>query len=310
MGLFSMMLPACIVYLYHFGLAPDNTSAGATTFQMKESNEQHHNVSEATNKMKKKEKHDHANATPQLDVFHPDDLDVSKRVPCGWEKCFYHSKSDDKVGYLVARSTGKSSSARRGRLKSLDAAWQLAKHLQQEYNINHFLIAPPVNVTVSKILESRLNHNLKSETRRQKFNKKRFPKGSTAFVEKVKPAPKHTLLIGCKKSKLVLFKRVIDKFALRVKDKESFAHHFKKSFADLKELLHHEPCLLYDFHVVLDAKGNLYHLDFDRCFSMKTAKKKSGPSAKRVGRSSCFKSLDKIESQVYQAIEKAHTPQP
>lgn len=251
---------------------------------------------------KKNELHTHDVNVTQLDLFRPEDLDGTKPAPCGWHKCFFHSKSSDQIGYLVARSTGKSNSAKRKRLESLDSAWQLAKHLEQEYNIHHFLIAPPINVTVSKSLASRLNQNLKSETARQRFKKRRFPKGSTAFVEKVKPAPNHTLLIGCKDSKLNLFKKVVDKFVLRVKDKESFIRNFKESFANLREILHKEPCLLYDFQVVIDTSGNLYHLDFDRCFSMRTAKKKHGP--KRVGESSCFQSLDKIERRVYQSLEK------
>lgn len=241
-----------------------------------------------------------------LDLFNPDDLAGSKRVPCGWHKCFFRSKSNPQVGYLIARSTEMSSREKKKRLQSLDLAYQLAKHLEQEYNIRHFLIAPPISLTVDKSLESRMNNNLKSETNRKNFKKRRFPKGSVAFAEKVKPAPSHALLIGCKESKLKLFHKVVDKFISRVHDKESFARQLTKSFAELRTVLLHEPCLLYDFQVLIDVKGNLYHLDFDRCFSMRTAKKKKGLSSKNVSQSSCFKSLGKIERRVYHSIDKQH----
>ncbi len=216
-----------------------------------------------------KNRTNHSASEQQLDWFNSDDLAGSKKVPCGWHKCFFRSKSNRQVGYLVARSTGMSSSEKRKRLKSLDSAYNLAKYLEQEYNIRHFLIAPPTSLTVDKSLESRMNSNLKSETNRRNFNQQRFPKGSVAFVEKVKPAPRHALLVGCKESKRNLFHKVV-----------------------------------YDFQVLIDTKGNLYHLDFDRCFSTKSAKKKDGPSTKKLSQNSCFKSLRMIEQQVYDAIDK------
>ena len=261
----------------------------------------------STRTMEKEKQHDTALANAaehQIDLFDPDDLAGSKRVQCGWDKCFFSSKSNNQVGYLVARSSGMSSKEKQKRLKSLELAYQLAKHLEQEYNIQHFLMDAPFNITVTQSMEARMNSNLKSETGRQSFNNRRFPKGSTAFVEKVKPAPKHTLLIGCKSSKLNLFNKVVDKFIQRVQDTESFARQFKAGFAKLRELLVHEPCLLDDFQVIIDAKGNLYHLDFDRCFSMKYATKKRVVSSDKAGETKCYKSLDKIERRVYQAIKK------
>lgn len=251
-----------------------------------------------------KNRTNHSASEQQLDWFNSDDLAGSKKVPCGWHKCFFRSESNRQVGYLVARSTGMSSSEKRKRLKSLDSAYNLAKYLEQEYNIRHFLIAPPTSLTVDKSLESRMNSNLKSETNRRNFNQQRFPKGSVAFVEKVKPAPRHALLVGCKESKRNLFHKVVNKFVSRVKKKEAFTRQFTKSFTELREVLLHEPCLLYDFQVLIDTKGNLYHLDFDRCFSTKSAKKKDGPCTKKLSQNSCFKSLSMIEQQVYDAIDK------
>lgn len=247
-----------------------------------------------------------ANATSssQLPIFDPKDLDGSKTVPCGFEKCFFRSKSDSSIGYLVAKSRGESKTLRRARLKALESAYKYAMHLEREYGIRHFLLEPPLNITVDKQLASHLNRNLKSETHRNRFRKnRRFPKGATVVVEKCERAPSDSFLIGCKESKLALFKKTVQKFVERVENKTTFARHLQESFVDLRELVQQEPCLLNDFQVLIDTKGNMYHLDFDRCFNTRTSKKKKGVSTSRVNQTSCFKNLEVMERRVYQALD-------
>lgn len=242
----------------------------------------HHNVSSV--------------ASETIDMF---DLDPSKPALCGFIKCYFRSKSDSQVGYVVAPTSKKT----KGRLKSLTAAWNLAEQLRREYNTTHFLLAPPANAHVTNELYSRLNSNLFNE-RTQKVNKKltRFRKSSTVVVQKVRPAPKERIMIGCARPKLRVLNKQINKFITKVDDKASFARRFKESFTQVRKLLVHEPCLIIDFQIFVDTFGNIYHLDIDRCFNAKTTKKKNV----KLKNSHCYKhSLDKIEQTVYQALKRS-----
>ena len=135
-------------------------------------------------------------------------------------------------------------------------------------------MAPPANTYVTKELYSRLNHNLWNE-RTQNFQKRtRFQKGSTIVVQKVKPAPKIKLLIGCAPPKLRVLNKEINKFILRVEDKESFGLRFNATFTKVRKLLRHAPCLILHFQVFIDIRGNIYHLDIDQCFNAKLQRKR------------------------------------
>jgi hypothetical protein len=201
---------------------------------------------------------------PRDDELLPENLGWPTRVPCGSQKCFYHLKSNRQVGYLVAPEM------KSDRLKSLEAGWELAKQLETDYNIQHFLLAPPTKLKVSNQLATRLNRNLFIEKSRkilgQRKAKKRFPKGSKVLTQKVKMAPKRHLIIGCVDSKVRAFKKDLPNFISYVKYKESFAQNFNESFAAAKKVLDVEPCLVKDFQVLVDTKGRTFHLDFDRCF--------------------------------------------
>jgi len=94
----------------------------------------------------------------ELTSFEPENLAMLKRIPCGKEKCFFQIKSDNNLGYLVSRSEDRDD--RRERFETLQAGWKLAQSMEQEYGIQHFLLAPPVRITISKQLEARLNTNL------------------------------------------------------------------------------------------------------------------------------------------------------
>ena len=237
----------------------------------------------------------------QFDSFVPENLAESERVPCGKEKCFFQTKSDPKVAYLVARSSEKEN--RKERFKSLEEGWQLAEQLRREHHIQHFLLGPPVNVTVSKELASRLNQNLFSEKlqRMDKSDTERFPEGSTAFVQKVETAPEPNIIVGCVESKQDAFKIEFDAFLSSVKNKESFVRKFKENFTKARQLLFVEPCLLKDFQVLVDSKGNVYQLDFDRCFSPESAEKKYTAPNDLI-EAPCIQALDEIEKTIYLSV--------
>lgn len=246
--------------------------------------------------------HQNMSSAAETETIDMSDLDSSKRASCGFIKCYFRSKADSQGGYVVAPTSRKTA----GRLKSLTKSWKFAEQLRRDHGIKHFLLAPPTDVLVTKELSARLNENLWNERTQRPFrqNLTRFRKGSTVIVQKVKAAPRQRLLIGCARPKLRVIHKQIHKFALKVKDKEAFACRFNETFTQVRDLLLHEPCLIYDFQVFIDTMGNIYHLDIDRCFNAKTTKKKNVRRDKMV-KSHWYKSLDKIEQTVYQALKKS-----
>jgi len=77
-----------------------------------------------------------------------------------------------------------------------------------------------------------------------------------------------------------------------------FARNVQEHLATARALMKEEPCLVKDMQVLIDTRGDLYHLDFDRCF--KSSGKKFEMSNKLT--ESCFQNFDAMEDQLYQAL--------
>lgn len=242
------------------------------------------------------------NSNIPLDSFHSDNLGWPKRVPCGSYKCFYRLKTDPQVGYLVVKQSKRKQSGI-DRFTCLNEGWKLAEQLRKEYNINHFLLAPLVNITVTEELASHLNYNMWSDKHQRMFSRKtrrerQFPVGSIIHAQKVQLAPKRHIMIGCVDSKVSVFQHRLEHFLSFVPDKESFRRNVKHHLDTARIILQAEPCLVKDFQVMVDADGQVFHLDFDRCFS--SSGKVFDVSIDIVD--SCYETLDEMEHQLEQAL--------
>lgn len=242
-----------------------------------------------------------ANVTGVMDdSFQVKNLDVSKGVPCGGNKCFFRLKDNPDVGYLVQPDVFRyDKRTTHEQLFQLQLnSWEFAEQLRQENNIQHFLLEPPTKVKVTKKLAKQLNANIFSEAREVKYDEDRFKWKSTVFIQKVKLAPEPNIIIGCTTTKQGQFKRNAEEFFARVNDKDTFLERFSSALKQVKRVLKEEPCLFRDFQVLLDTSGQVYHLDFDRCFSSRD------PAIKRRERKSrvnlCLRTIDGVEQKVKQ----------
>lgn len=240
-------------------------------------------------------------STNTSDAFDPENLQRTDRVPCGANKCFFPLKSDSSIGFLVAPSERLSKHQSKTEwFKTIEASWEFAEHLKSEHDIKHFLLGPPMNVTISHSLAAILNQNLWRESKAKFLTKERFPEGSTAFIQKVKTAPTPNLLFGCANSKVQQFQREKDEFIPLIKRKRRFARRFTKYLKQAKAMIRKEPCLIMDFQLLVDTKGRLYHLDLDRCFALDDSSEKRAVSKEMAD--SCFQSLDDIEASLLQSL--------
>jgi hypothetical protein len=234
--------------------------------------------------------------------FLPQNLALPKRIPCGKEKCFFRLKSNKNVAYLVSRFEDHAD--RQERFETLQAGWKLATLLEQEYQINHFLLAPPETIIISSELESRMNTNLwseKYETNTYKTKKKkRYIRGTRAFIQKVQVAPSNPLLVGCAASKLQPFFKHVDAYKRAVRYPESYAQNVQQGFNASRKMLQKEPCLIKDFQIMLDTKGRVFHLDFDRCFKPDHGSEKYVISQEEID--SCLGILNDVERQLLESF--------
>lgn len=239
------------------------------------------------------------------DAFHPNNIALVDRVPCGKEKCFFQLKSNEQIGYLVSRFEDRED--RKERFQTLERGWNLARSLKQDYGIQHFLLAPPKTIIIRSTLVPILNRNLWSEKKEKKWKKtKRFLKGNKAYIQKVKVAPKQTILIGCSLSKVEPFKRNVKEFMQDVVYQESFARRFQENLSQAKRVLAKEPCLVKDFQVLMDTKGRIFHLDFDRCFAPDDASIKYDEIGKNET-ASCLEWLDEVEREIHENLGATST---
>jgi len=148
-----------------------------------------------------------------------------------------------------------------------------------------------------------LNQNLWSEKGQRLFQNERFPENTTAFVQRVKVAPEPNLLIGCVESKVKVFEQYLGDFMESVNDKDEFGRRFQENLKMARKLLNEvEPCLVKDFQALVDTDGNLYHLDFDRCFSPESGTKKY-TAVEEIAQLPCTRALDAIAQRVQEAVE-------
>lgn len=258
---------------------------------------------EKTSTIRKREEPIVANTTLSSmdESFWLENLNVSSPVQCGANKCFFEVKSDPSAGFLIApqkfRFEHRNTAAEV--FRTLQASFDFAKDLKRDYNIEHFLLTPPINMTLSKTLASHLNSNIWSEAREERIEKSRFKNGKTAFAQKVVKAPEPSLIFGCTASKRGQFNRGVEAFLTNVKDKEAFAHNFARNMTAMKTLLEAETCLFIDFHALIGVDGTIYHLDFDRCFS----NREPGQKRSKKPSSSCLHVVDHTERKVQELLE-------
>lgn len=226
------------------------------------------------------------------DSFLPNNVEMAKQVPCGQYKCFFWSK------YLVAPSIRKKDTDLQW-FETLESGWNLAEELKDENGIQHLLLEPPMKLKVSKQLARCLNKNLFSEKKQNKIRgkkAKRFPKGSTVFVQKVQAAPKNSIVVGCTDTNMDSFKQRMKDFAKTIKNIGFFSRNFKQGLATARELLENEVCMTKDFQVEcwwIQTGLTFYHLDFDRCFMPDDPKTKYEISREET--KSCHKVLNEID---------------
>lgn len=195
--------------------------------------------------------------------FRLNNLDLSIPISCGKKKCLFTLKSDPSIGYLVLSSDGDES-----KLKKLTVAWLYAKHLEFHYKSKHLFLGEPKELKISSDFAQRLNTANLTRLAVNGVVSSQAPSFSKGVVlaQKVHVSPKSSLLVGCDRKFDHAMER-LDEFVSAVEDKKKFVVTFEEQVAVMKNVLKvkENQCLLRDFQVLVDTKGNINQIDLDRC---------------------------------------------
>ena len=194
--------------------------------------------------------------------FRLDNLDLSVPISCGKKKCLFKLRSDPTIGYLLLASDGNDS-----KLRKLQVAWLYAKHLELHYKAKHLFLSEPKELKMSTKFADRLNGaNLTRLTVNGESGKAPTFENGPIVAQKVRVAPTGSLLVGCDRKFDHAVERLSD-FVSGIEDRKSFVKNFDEQVSVMRDVLNvkENQCLLRDFQVLVDAKGNINQIDLDRC---------------------------------------------
>jgi len=201
-------------------------------------------------------------------TFNWDDLDLNqtKKAICGQSKCLFIDKLDPNIGYLI-KTVNKILNTTAS-LTQQHKAFDQAQRLKVEYKIRHFLDGPPFidKVPTSKIGD-RMNSMINIVVAERTRNQPRYFENTNVIVQRNRMGPIPHALIGCQNVKKQQSIQSIEKLinnSIKPSDRMRFYEHFHDELNSTTKILQKEPLLVFDFQVMIDTNGRVYHLDFER----------------------------------------------
>ena len=187
-----------------------------------------------------------------------EDMDLSKQLACGIQKCFVPSISDEKVGYLVEKAPYEKT-----RMSQLSQANEVAKWIDRDLREGmHFHLGETFTAHLNKTVVNEIFKLADVATEKQRYNLE----SRTVAVQKMKKAPEDTLIVGCYYWHLKKFVRGKDPFLKKVIDAgniKEFMENIMMGQSIMEKALKAKPNLVFDFQAMVDLNGNLYFIDLD-----------------------------------------------
>ena len=190
-----------------------------------------------------------------------DDMDLSRQLQCGKQKCFIPSISDQKIGYLVEKNPYREAYAS-----------QLARHVNEVANWidrefhegMHFHLGNSFTVHLNKTVARNFYRVTDPSTRTRE--QKQAHGSRIVTVQKMKKAPDGALFFGCHMLHYEKFRRSKVPFLKKVNEAgniKEFTVNIMKGYRIMEKVLEAKPDFVYDFQAMIDLNGNLYFIDLD-----------------------------------------------
>ena len=192
-----------------------------------------------------------------------DSINTTSPRYCGWFKCYFSSKATPTTsGYLLM------SAKTEGEYQNVLQAWKLARRLSREYGAQQLFRGSPYRISV----RNPTTIKALKDTPLQTENGGRFNAQYPLIVQEVWTAPPHQVIkfyhpFIAKYGQATNATEIIENLAQDAIVSHSFvAARLLNDIDRTQQMIRNEALCVYDFQVLLDYTGNLYHIDLDRCF--------------------------------------------
>lgn len=179
-----------------------------------------------------------------------DDVDRRPVAPCGSHKCFFPSLADPSRGYLVSAPSGAHRETTGTHpLDDAVRAYEYALGLEEELGVRHLLTDPPFEAEAPPGFADGL---------RVDDRPGRYDGAERLIVQPTATAPGGSVAVKC-----IELERLASQPVVRDMDagaRTTLLGELRRTV----EVVAARPELLWDFQLMIDPRGRVYHLDFER----------------------------------------------
>jgi len=196
-----------------------------------------------------------------VSTFTLDELDVNApQIPCGRFKCFFPSKSDSTVGFLVIPIV--EVFPYNADNYYMVKEWEIDEQ-KAGREFRHFYDpdAPPIVFDLTEKQEDKklIFSRMDEMNNHWKPGVEPLNQGQNEImVIKVHKAPTPHIIVKCSN---ILGSNIHDKHHKL----NTFKQTFQKELRTVVKLISKTPCLINDFQLLVNGKGEIHHIDLDRC---------------------------------------------
>lgn len=216
------------------------------------------------------------------------DVDLTEMGSCGYDKCFFPSRSNATIGYLLANSWSSN---------VIEKSIVVAKDLEARFNAKHFHVALQRD-QVDKPFREYLN-TLVHQPSRALRGEDMLPiftmsHSKLIVIETVIKAPAIFFFMRTYPSRCDNILAKVDEFLAQVDRPTVFHEQLQREYDLLLRIWADNPVLVRDFQAMIDTVGNLYYIDLDGHIRQQHAAEKNGHGNVTTYYHQSLKCLDKI----------------
>jgi len=191
-------------------------------------------------------------------------IDFSIPPKCGMFKCLYTAPNNN-MGFMLGQELPNTTKT----FAILEQGYRKADSL----SLRHFMRGPPEYFVPTERLLQKMNSKISlgaAATQSKEYMRatRPFPRsGMDFFVQPVDLAPSSSLAYGCTHHKRLVAQQEMAEYVRAVRRERipSFRTVLTAQIQKLASLIPREPWVLYDFQIIFDIRGNVWHMDVDRC---------------------------------------------
>ena len=186
---------------------------------------------------------------------HWDDVDLTVQGNCGWHKCFFPSRRNATLGYLVTKEK---------EYLRIQSSLALAPNISDMFGAQHLYLDASLDV-VSNEFKDYINSLVvqPSRTLNKLPIKPILHADQKAAILRVLKAPQPTLFFGATWVNCDVMVKQLHDFTRQVPNATTFAQQVMVEVERMRQVLHYNQIIAHDFQGLIDVHGNFYYVDLE-----------------------------------------------